>query len=102
MRDAFLRQEVASIAELLNRDWEIRRRALPTMSSPAIDSLIRTLRRRGALGARVCGAGGGGCLALVIEPKARARLAALAESAGVRALPCSVNTRGLIVHRVKE
>jgi D-glycero-alpha-D-manno-heptose-7-phosphate kinase len=99
MRDAFIREDLASIAELLNRDWEIRRRSLPTMSTPSIDRLIRALRQAGALGARVCGAGGGGCLALVIEPEARARLIALAEGAGARTLPCAVNTRGLVVRR---
>jgi len=100
MRNAFLQQDMASIAELLNRDWSIRRRALPAMSSPAIDRLIRALRRAGALGARVCGAGGGGCLALVIEPEARTRLTMLAESAGARTLSCSIDTRGLVVRRV--
>ena len=102
MRGAFLRQDLAGIADLLNRDWGIRRRSLPTMSSPAIDRLIRDLRRAGTLGARLCGAGGGGCLALVIEPDARARLIALAEGAGARVLPCAVNTRGLVVSRYDE
>src|SRR3990170_114111 len=102
MRNAFLNQDVARIAELLNRDWSIRRRALPAMSSPAIDRLIRALRRAGALGARVCGAGGGGCLALVIEPEARVRLVGIAESAGARTLPCSISMRGLVVRRVKH
>jgi len=102
MRDAFLKQDVARIADLLNRDWEIRRRAVPGMSSPAIDRLIRTLRRAGALGARLCGAGGGGCLALLIEPDARVRLVGIAESAGARTLPCSINMRGLVVRRVKH
>ncbi len=102
MRDAFIRENLASTAHLLNRDWEIRRRALPTMSSPAIDRLIRALRHAGALGARVCGAGGGGCLALIIEPEARGRLIALAEGAGARILPCAVNTRGLVVRRYDE
>jgi len=102
MRNAFLQQDMASIAELLNRDWSIRRRALPAMSSPAIDRLIRALRRAGALGARVCGAGGGGCLALVIEPEARVRLVGIAESAGARTLPCSISMRGLVVRRVKH
>ncbi len=101
MRDAFIREDLAAIARLLNRDWETRRRALPTMSSPAIDRLIRALRRGGAPGARVCGAGGGGCLALVIEPEARARLIALAEGAGAKVLPCAVDTRGLVVRQVK-
>ena len=102
MRAAFLREDLIEIADLLNRDWEIRRRALPTMSSPAIDRLIRALRRAGALGARVCGAGGGGCLALVIDPDARARLTALAEAAGARILPCAIHARGLVVRRVKN
>ncbi len=102
MRDAFLRQDLAGIAGLLNRDWEIRRRSLPTMSNPSIDKLINALRRAGALGARVCGAGGGGCLAIVIESEARARLTALAEGAGARTLPCAVNVRGLVVRRDDE
>ena len=102
MRNAFLQQDMARIADLLNRDWEIRRRALPAMSSPAIDRLIRALRRAGAIGARVCGAGGGGCLALLIEPEARVRLVGIAESAGARTLPCSIRMRGLVVRRVKH
>lgn len=99
MRNAFLKQDMTQIADLLNRDWEIRRRALPAMSSPAIDRLIRALRRAGAIGARVCGAGGGGCLALLIEPEARVRLGEIAASAGARTLPCSINMRGLVVRR---
>ncbi|MBI4382183.1 MAG: hypothetical protein HY574_13475 [candidate division NC10 bacterium] len=102
MRNAFLKQDVARIADLLNRDWEIRRRALPAMSSPAIDRLIHALRRAGAIGARVCGAGGGGCLALLIEPKARVRLGKIVASAGARTLPCSINMRGLVVRHVEH
>jgi D-glycero-alpha-D-manno-heptose-7-phosphate kinase len=102
MRDAFQSQDLGSIAQLLNRDWEIRRRALPTMSSPAIDRLIRSLRRAGAIGARVCGAGGGGCLALIIEPEARTKLITLAEAAGAQSLPSVINTRGLVVRRNKD
>lgn len=99
MRDAFLRRDLPGIADLLNRDWETRRRALPGMSSPRIDALVRTFRRAGALGARVCGAGGGGCLALLIDPDARARLTALAQSVGVSVLSCAVSRRGLLVRR---
>lgn len=102
MRNAFLRQDLQGIARLLNRDWETRRRALPTMSSPAIDRLIRSLRRAGAVGARVCGAGGGGCLALIIDPGARAKLIALAEAAGAKNLPSVINTRGLVVRCGEE
>lgn len=99
MRHAFQVQDLRGIAQLMNRDWETRRRALPAMSSPDLNKLIRSLRRTGALGARVCGAGGGGCLALIIEPETRAKLIARAEAAGARNLPSVINTRGLVVHR---
>lgn len=102
MRDAFLQEDLSGIAGLLNQDWEIRRRALPTMSSPAIDRLIHALKRAGAIGARICGAGGGGCLALMIDPEARATLIAIADAAGATVLPCTVNTRGLAIRRLKD
>ncbi len=102
MRDAFLQEDLTGIARLMNRDWETRRRALPTMSSPAIDRVMHSLKRAGALGARVCGAGGGGCLALIIEPETKAALIAIAETAGARVLPCNVNMRGLVVRRSKD
>jgi len=99
MRDAFVREDLDGIARLLDRDWETRRRALPTMSSPAIDRLIYSLKRAGTIGARVCGAGGGGCLALIIRPEAKTTLIAMAEAAGAKSLPAVINTRGLVVRR---
>jgi D-glycero-alpha-D-manno-heptose-7-phosphate kinase len=101
MRDAFVREDLDGIARLLDRDWETRRRALPTMSSPAIDRLIYSLKRAGTIGARVCGAGGGGCLALIIRPEAKTTLIAMAEAAGAKSLPAVINTRGLVVRRLK-
>jgi D-glycero-alpha-D-manno-heptose-7-phosphate kinase len=99
MRDAFLKRDLRAIAELLNRDWETRRRALPAMSTPGIDRLIRALLQEGALGARVCGAGGGGCLALLTKPDARAHLTTLARLSGAKVLPCVINRRGLVVRQ---
>jgi D-glycero-alpha-D-manno-heptose-7-phosphate kinase len=88
------------VAAVMQRDWETRRRLLPSMSTPAIDALVRECRRHGARGARLCGAGGGGCLALVIDPAARPRLEAVAERRGARVLPCRINRRGLTVREI--
>ncbi|MFN3477136.1 MAG: hypothetical protein ACK4Z6_06230 [Candidatus Methylomirabilales bacterium] len=97
MREAFLARKIPAIAQALNRDWEVRRRMLPTMSTPRIDALIRQAKRHGVLGARVCGAGGGGCVAFLMEPDARPRLVELVESHGARVLPCSIPAKGLTV-----
>lgn len=100
MAAAFRSENPDEVAAVMQRDWETRRRLLPSMSTPAIDALVRECRRHGARGARLCGAGGGGCLALVIDPAARPRLEAVAERRGARVLPCRINRRGLTVREI--
>ena len=97
MREAFRRRDVRTIAEVLNEDWAIRKAMLPSMSTPRIDTLIRSCRRAGALGARVCGAGGGGCIVVVADPAAHQRLKDLVASHRARVLACRIHRRGLIV-----
>ncbi len=97
MREAFLRQDLRRVAEVLNEDWAIRKAMLPSMSTPRIEVVIRKARRAGAFGARVCGAGGGGCIAFLAHPAAHCRLRDLVAGCGARVLPCSVHRRGLTV-----
>ncbi len=97
VRAALLRQQWNEVGRLVREEWEFRRRNLPTISTPTIDRIVSNARRAGALGGKVCGAGGGGCLALVIEPDARARVeAAVAESGGT-VLPMRIDRRGVRV-----
>ncbi len=85
------------VGRLVREEWEFRRRNLPTISTPVIDRIIAAARRQGALGGKVCGAGGGGCLALVIEPEARARVEAAVRSVGGELLPMRIDRRGVRV-----
>jgi D-glycero-alpha-D-manno-heptose-7-phosphate kinase len=102
MREAFLHRDLRAIAEVLNEDWAVRKAMLPTMSTPFIDTLIRLSRRRGALGARVCGAGGGGCITFLIDPSSRPRLEKSLAACGARVLRCRVPRRGLTVREFSE
>ena len=97
MREAFLARDLRGIAEVLNEDWAIRRAMLPNMTTPLIDTLIRKSRRAGAFGARVCGAGGGGCVAFLADPATQEGLKKLVAAHGARVLPCRVHRRGLTV-----
>ena len=97
MREAFLAGDLRGIAEVLNADWTTRKAMLPSMSTPLIDALIRKARRAGAMGARVCGAGGGGCVALLADPADRKRLGKIVAMHGAHVLPCRVHRRGLTV-----
>ena len=93
--------EWTEVGRLMREEWGLRRRNLPTISTPTIDRIIGQARRAGALGGKVCGAGGGGCVALVIEPEARTRVEAAVQNAGGQLLPIRVDRRGVRVRALK-
>jgi D-glycero-alpha-D-manno-heptose-7-phosphate kinase len=82
---------------LMHDEWMFRRRNLPTISTKTIDRIIDSSRRKGALAGKVCGAGGGGCLVLLIEPDARERVEKAVLDAGGKLLPMHIDRQGVTV-----
>jgi D-glycero-alpha-D-manno-heptose-7-phosphate kinase len=97
MKPAVERGRWEEAGRLLREEWSFRRRNIPTISTPVIDGIIAGARRAGALGGKVCGAGGGGCVTLLIEPDARARVEAAIENAGGHVLPIRIDRHGVRV-----
>jgi D-glycero-alpha-D-manno-heptose-7-phosphate kinase len=92
---ALNRNDWDETGRLICEEWEFRRRNLPTISTPVIDSVIASARRQGALAGKVCGAGGGGCVALLIDPAARARVEGAVLAAGGKLLPHGIDREGV-------
>ncbi len=101
MRHAIEKHDWTEAARLLREEWSHRRRNAPGISTPLIDRMIHVTRRKGALAAKVCGAGGGGCVLFLVEPEARARVASLIENEGATVLPVKVARRGVEVRVAK-
>jgi D-glycero-alpha-D-manno-heptose-7-phosphate kinase len=97
VRAALVGGRWTELGRLVNEEWALRRRNLPTISTPMIDQIIAGARKAGALAGKVCGAGGGGCVALVIEPEARPRVEALIAKVGATLLPMRVARHGVQV-----
>ena len=97
VRGALLRNDWSELGRLVRAEWELRRRNAATISTPTIDRIIAAARKRGALGGKVCGAGGGGCVALLIEPDARAAVEAAVTSSGGTLLPLRIDREGVRV-----
>jgi D-glycero-alpha-D-manno-heptose-7-phosphate kinase len=97
MREALLRNSWNEAGRLVREEWTFRRRSLPSMSTPVIDRIIAGALRKGALGGKVCGAGGGGCLALMIDPDARAGVEAVVQEAGGTLLAHRIDRQGVRV-----
>jgi D-glycero-alpha-D-manno-heptose-7-phosphate kinase len=98
MREAIEKRDWSEAARLLREEWSHRKKNAPGISTPLIDRMIQATRRKGALAAKVCGAGGGGCVLFFVEPDARARVAALIEKEGAMVLPVKIARRGVEVH----
>ena len=62
MAAAISTRDLAGVAEALNREWDLRRKLSPVVTNERIDAMVGQAREAGALAAKVCGAGGGGCL----------------------------------------
>jgi D-glycero-alpha-D-manno-heptose-7-phosphate kinase len=84
-------------ARLMHDEWTFRRRNLPTISTKTIDRIIENSRRKGALAGKVCGAGGGGCVVLLIDPDARERVEKAVVDSGGELLPVRIDRQGVTV-----
>jgi D-glycero-alpha-D-manno-heptose-7-phosphate kinase len=95
MRQALERADWNEAGRLLRQEWTHRRRNAPGISTPLIDRLVTSTRRAGALGAKVCGAGGGGCVLFFTEPDARERVMSIVTREGATVLPVRIARHGV-------
>ncbi|MGB9465700.1 MAG: hypothetical protein WBR10_11355, partial [Candidatus Acidiferrum sp.] len=97
MRFAMEKPDWHEAGRLMREEWSFRKRNLPTISTKKIDRVIDGARRNGALAGKVCGAGGGGCVVLLIEPDARTRVETAIVEAGGEVLPVTIDRQGVQV-----
>jgi D-glycero-alpha-D-manno-heptose-7-phosphate kinase len=102
MRAAIAAADWTESARLLREEWKLRRTNAPAIATPLIDRLITISRKNGALGAKVCGAGGGGCVLFMTEPDARQRVEQKLAAAGAQILPFAVAREGVSVGALKS
>lgn len=102
MRSALERSDWEEAGRLLRAEWSHRRRNAPGITTPRIDAVIGRALRAGALGAKVCGAGGGGCLVVLCPPETRERVAEACRQAGGAVLDVTAASQGVRVRRVPQ
>jgi D-glycero-alpha-D-manno-heptose-7-phosphate kinase len=95
MRDALQRHDWPEAGRVMREEWSSRRRNLPGISTPLIDAMISNARRKGATAAKVCGAGGGGCVVFLVEPGAKEKVAATLRGMGAQVLDAKLALAGL-------
>lgn len=97
MRGALAKSDWTEVGRLLREEWSHRRKNVPGITTPLIDRLVAAARKAGATGAKVCGAGGGGCVFFLAERGARDRVAQAIQREGAELLPVRLASRGVRV-----
>ena len=97
MHQALVASDWEEVARLLREEWKLRRTNAPGITTPFIDKLIAVASKNGGLAAKVCGAGGGGCVIFLVEKGSVSRVATAIGDAGGRVLPLQVARDGLRV-----
>jgi D-glycero-alpha-D-manno-heptose-7-phosphate kinase len=97
MATALRAQDISRVAELLQEEWQVRQELAPGVSTPQIDQLIKVAQSAGALAAKICGAGGGGCLLVLAPAEVKSAVAAALTQAGGQVIPCLATPQGLQV-----
>jgi D-glycero-alpha-D-manno-heptose-7-phosphate kinase len=85
------------VAYLIREEWKLRRSNHEGISTPLIDRLIAVAAKTGGRAAKVCGAGGGGCVLFMVKDGARDRVVEALRINGGEVLPCKMSPEGLTV-----
>ena len=95
MRVALERADFDEVGRQIAQEWQNRKRLAPGVTTPTIERLIARAEAAGATAAKVCGAGGGGCLLTYGPPGTRAAIAEALMAGGARILDYRIETEGL-------
>lgn len=102
MRAALERSDWTEVGRLIAAEWESRKQLVPGVTTPTIDALIAQAAAAGSLGAKVCGAGGGGCVFCLADPDRVSDVREALTAGGARILDYRVDTVGLVVSEEPE
>ncbi len=101
LREALLKNDWNAVGEILKVAHPQRKRLSPNITTPFMDLLIEKAVENGAIAAKVCGAGGGGCIAFFCEENRKADVEkALTEEQEVEVLNWKLYTEGLTVREI--
>jgi len=97
MRAALERRDWSEVGRQIAAEWDNRKKLAPGVTTPEIDAMLAAARGAGAIGGKVCGAGGGGCLFCFAEPEAIPAVRQALADTGARVLDFTIEARGLVI-----
>ena len=101
LRKALLEGDWKRIGEIMEHGHPLRKCLSPNITTPWMDSIIEKADANGAIAAKVCGAGGGGCIAFFCEEGEKQNVeTALRNEPNVDVLDWKLNEKGLVIEEL--
>lgn len=101
LRQALLEKNWNATGEILRKAHPQRRRLAPNIATPRMNELIDIALVSGAIAPKICGAGGGGCIAFFCEEGRKADVeSVLRQEKDAEVLDWKVYGNGLIVNEI--
>ena len=98
MRGALASGDWERVGRIMSAAYPNRKRLAPNITTPHMEMLVETALKNGAVAAKVCGAGGGGCIAFLCEDGAKESVGrALLAEEGAQVLDWRFAREGLVV-----
>jgi D-glycero-alpha-D-manno-heptose-7-phosphate kinase len=101
LRRALERQDWGELGRLIRAEWNNRKKNAPGITTPFIERLVAAASRHGAVAAKACGAGGGGCVLFYVQEGAKERVAQALTAAGARVLDTGISPHGVTVKKAR-
>jgi D-glycero-alpha-D-manno-heptose-7-phosphate kinase len=95
--DALREEDLDAAGRLVGEEGRLRYSLAPSVATDALRRAGSAARRAGALGVKVCGAGGGGCLVALAREGRREAVAGAMAASGARLLEAREARRGIVV-----
>jgi len=87
---AIITGDLAALADIMNQNNQLQKDLHPNITTDRIEKIEDLARGRGAIGAMINGAGGGGSISLLCRPGARAVVAQALRREGFTILPATI------------
>jgi D-glycero-alpha-D-manno-heptose-7-phosphate kinase len=99
LREALTARDWTGVALALDAEWRARKQLAPGVTTAEIEHLMDRARDAGASAAKICGAGGGGCLICLVEPERKPAVSGTLVESGAVVLPFTLDREGLRLSR---
>ena len=101
MKRHLLNGDIKSMGYILDNSWSAKKNTSAAVSNSLIDDIVETAKASGALACKVSGAGGGGFMFFLVEPKLKTQVMNKVREKGVNVRNITFSSKGTQAWRIK-